>query len=238
MLAVADRLGAEDLATGHYARVTPDGLLRSAADPAKDQAYMLAALAPASVARMRFPLGELTKPEVRALARDAGLPVADQRESQDLCFLAGTGKTRLPRPPRRRARPAGGDRRPRRAHARAPPRPAPSSRSASARGSASTPRSRSTCSARTGDTVVVGHARRAGRRRRSPCATPCCTGPAAEVDAVRLRYRSRAAGLRRAGRGRRAAAAAGRSPSTAPRPGQVACLLRGDAVVGHGIIAG
>ena len=93
MLAVADRLGAEDLATGHYARVTPDGLLRSGADAAKDQAYMLAALAPASVARMRFPLGELTKPEVRALARDAGLPVADQRESQDLCFLAGTGKT-------------------------------------------------------------------------------------------------------------------------------------------------
>ena len=54
---------------------------------------MLAALAPASVARMRFPLGELTKPEVRELARGAGLPVADKRDSQDLCFLAGTGKS-------------------------------------------------------------------------------------------------------------------------------------------------
>ena len=92
MLEFADRLGAADLATGHYARVTPDGLLRAAADPAKDQSYMLAALAPASLARMRFPLGELTKPEVRELARAAGLPVADRRESQDLCFLAGTGK--------------------------------------------------------------------------------------------------------------------------------------------------
>src|ERR671914_1506404 len=53
---------------------------------------MLSALAPASLARMRFPLGELRKPEVRELAREAGLPVADKRESQDLCFLAGTGK--------------------------------------------------------------------------------------------------------------------------------------------------
>ena len=93
MLDFADRLGAADLATGHYARVTEDGLLRAAADPAKDQSYMLAALAPASLARMRFPLGGLAKPEVRALARAAGLPVADRRESQDLCFLAGTGKS-------------------------------------------------------------------------------------------------------------------------------------------------
>ena len=54
---------------------------------------MLAALAPASLARLRFPLGELRKPQVRELAREAGLPVADKRESQDLCFLAGTGKS-------------------------------------------------------------------------------------------------------------------------------------------------
>jgi len=93
MLAFADRLGAADLATGHYARVTSDGLLRTAVDPAKDQSYMLAALAPASLTRMRFPLGELHKPQVRELAREAGLPVADKRESQDLCFLAGTGKS-------------------------------------------------------------------------------------------------------------------------------------------------
>ena len=92
MLDLADRLGAADLATGHYARRTADGLLRTAADPAKDQAYMLSALKPASLARMRFPLAELTKPEVRALAAEADLPVASKAESMDLCFLAGTGK--------------------------------------------------------------------------------------------------------------------------------------------------
>ena len=114
MVELADRLGAADLATGHYARVTPDGLLRAAADPAKDQSYMLAALAPATLARLRFPLGELTKPEVRALAREAGLPVADQRESQDLCFLAGTGKAAFLARHGRLRRPPGSDRRPRR----------------------------------------------------------------------------------------------------------------------------
>jgi len=90
MLDLATRLGAGQLATGHYARVGDDGLLRAAADPAKDQSYMLAALAPESVARMLFPLGEMTKPEVRQLAADAGLSVAQTPDSQDLCFLAGT----------------------------------------------------------------------------------------------------------------------------------------------------
>ena len=92
MLDFAGRLGAAELATGHYARHSADGLLRSAADPAKDQAYMLCALRPATIARLRFPLGELTKPEVRALAAEAGLPVASKADSQDLCFLAGTGR--------------------------------------------------------------------------------------------------------------------------------------------------
>ena len=92
MLDFAARVGAERLATGHYARLTGDGLLRCAADPAKDQAYMLAALGRDSLARMRFPLGALTKPEVRALAAEAGLPVAGKADSQDLCFLAGTGR--------------------------------------------------------------------------------------------------------------------------------------------------
>jgi tRNA-specific 2-thiouridylase len=91
MISLADRLGAADLATGHYARLS-GGLLRAAADPAKDQTYMLAALAPQSLARLRFPLGELTKPEVRALAAEAELPVASKADSMDLCFLAGTGK--------------------------------------------------------------------------------------------------------------------------------------------------
>ncbi|MBI5106131.1 MAG: tRNA 2-thiouridine(34) synthase MnmA, partial [Solirubrobacterales bacterium] len=95
MVQLADRLGAATLATGHYARRTEDGLLRAAADPAKDQTYMLAALSRATLARLRFPLGELTKPEVRALAREHDLPVADKADSQDLCFLAGTGRERF-----------------------------------------------------------------------------------------------------------------------------------------------
>ena len=100
MLELADRLGCDELATGHYARTAesdhPEGpLLRVAADPAKDQTYMLAALAPASLGRMRFPLGGLTKPEVRRIAAGAGLPVAGKADSQDLCFLAGTDRARF-----------------------------------------------------------------------------------------------------------------------------------------------
>jgi tRNA-specific 2-thiouridylase len=102
MLELASRLGSQTLATGHYARVThapparraSDGpvspLLRTAADIAKDQSYVLSALAPQSLARLRFPLGELHKPQVRELAERAGLAVARRRDSQDLCFLAGT----------------------------------------------------------------------------------------------------------------------------------------------------
>jgi tRNA-specific 2-thiouridylase len=100
MLALGDRLGCAQLATGHYARVADRGsvsgpLLRTAVDPAKDQTYMLAALAPRSLAKMSFPLGELTKPEVRRIAADAGLPVAGKPDSQDLCFLAGTDRSRF-----------------------------------------------------------------------------------------------------------------------------------------------
>jgi tRNA-specific 2-thiouridylase len=93
MLDLAERLGAGRLATGHYARIARDDdgpLVRSATDPAKDQAYMLARLRPEQLARLEFPLGELAKPRVRELARRADLPVAEKRESQDLCFLAGT----------------------------------------------------------------------------------------------------------------------------------------------------
>jgi tRNA-specific 2-thiouridylase len=100
MLAFADRLGCGRLATGHYARIAETGdprgpLLRAAADPAKDQTYMLAALDAASLARMRFPLGDLRKPEVREIAAAAGLPVAGKADSQDLCFLAGTDRSRF-----------------------------------------------------------------------------------------------------------------------------------------------
>jgi tRNA-specific 2-thiouridylase len=93
MLGLATRVGAARLVTGHYARIARDDhgpLVRQAADPAKDQAYMLARLDPELLERVEFPLGELTKPETRAIARAAGLPVADRPDSQDLCFLAGT----------------------------------------------------------------------------------------------------------------------------------------------------
>jgi tRNA-uridine 2-sulfurtransferase len=95
MIALADRLGAARLVTGHYARITNDGagpLLAGAADHAKDQTYMLSALSTRSLDRLRFPLGDLTKPRVRAIAAEAGLEVAGRAESQDLCFLAGQGK--------------------------------------------------------------------------------------------------------------------------------------------------
>jgi tRNA-specific 2-thiouridylase len=95
MVDFADRVGAHALATGHYARRSDDGLLRAAADDAKDQTYMLAALGRRTLERLRFPLGELSKPEVRAIAREHELPVASKPDSQDLCFLAGTGRERF-----------------------------------------------------------------------------------------------------------------------------------------------
>jgi tRNA-uridine 2-sulfurtransferase len=100
MLDLGTRLGADKLATGHYARIAePDHergpLLRAATDVAKDQTYMLAALAPSSLARLAFPLGGLEKREVRRIASQAGLPVAGKADSQDLCFLAGTSRARF-----------------------------------------------------------------------------------------------------------------------------------------------
>ena len=84
-------LGADLIATGHYARVSADErggyrLLR-ARDGAKDQSYFLFDLIQAQLARTIFPLGELDKREVRAIARDLGLAVADKPESQEICFV-------------------------------------------------------------------------------------------------------------------------------------------------------
>jgi len=95
MVDLAGRLGATHLVTGHYARIVEDAegpLLAAASDEKKDQSYMLAALPPAMLERVRFPLTELTKPEVREIAARHGLAVARKPESQDLCFLSGQGK--------------------------------------------------------------------------------------------------------------------------------------------------
>ncbi len=95
MVDLAQRLGAAYLVTGHYARIVEDAegpLLAAASDANKDQSYMLAALPPGLLRRVRFPLVELTKPEVREIAARHQLSVAKKPESQDLCFLSGQGK--------------------------------------------------------------------------------------------------------------------------------------------------
>jgi len=95
MVDLATRLGATHLVTGHYARIVDDGagpLLAAASDSNKDQSYMLAALPPGILGRVKFPLTELTKPEVREIAARHNLAVAKKPESQDLCFLSGQGK--------------------------------------------------------------------------------------------------------------------------------------------------
>ena len=241
MVAFADRLGAAALATGHYARTTGDGLLRAAADAAKDQTYMLAAVAPATLERLRFPLGELAKPQVRALAADAGLPVASKPESQDLCFLAGTGKAAF------LAR-----------HGDLPERP----------GDLVDATGRVLGRHRGHHHYTVGQRRGLGVAAAEPlyvlatdaAANRVTVGPrtalathavavrgarlhraGSEVDAVRLRYHSRAVACRIPG---------DLAPGTHKRveleladpvdgaaPGQTACLLRGDVVVGYGTIS-
>ncbi len=92
LFAFGRRIGAARLATGHYARLRSHRgrlLLARAADPVKDQSYMLARLDPRFLDRVWFPLGEQTKEETRARARAAGLAVAARVESQEACFLAG-----------------------------------------------------------------------------------------------------------------------------------------------------
>src|SRR5260370_35231861 len=87
----AQAIGAEKIATGHYARITRDSAgrleLRKAKDLAKDQSYFLFELSQHQLAETLFPLGELTKPEVRAIAAQAGLPVAQKKESYEICFV-------------------------------------------------------------------------------------------------------------------------------------------------------
>ncbi|MGH9380058.1 MAG: tRNA 2-thiouridine(34) synthase MnmA [Thermoanaerobaculia bacterium] len=91
-LARARALGASRMATGHYARIVrgEDGLeLHAARHAEKDQSYYLFELTQEQLAASGFPLGELTKDEVRQVAREAGLVVAEKGESMELCFVAG-----------------------------------------------------------------------------------------------------------------------------------------------------
>lgn len=83
----ARRLGAKRIATGHYARTDADGRLLRAADTAKDQTYFLHAVPRAALQRTLFPLGALCKPEVRAIAKAAGLPNHDRKDSTGICFI-------------------------------------------------------------------------------------------------------------------------------------------------------
>jgi len=87
LFAIANKLGAEKVATGHYARVDDEGRLYAGRDATKDQSYFLYATPTALLARMTFPLGESTKEEVRKEALDRKLPGAGKGESQELCFV-------------------------------------------------------------------------------------------------------------------------------------------------------
>jgi tRNA-specific 2-thiouridylase len=94
LLLVAQQIGADHLATGHYARVEFDAkrdrwLLKRPADTSKDQTYFLFGLTQEQLSRTLFPLGALTKPEVRALARQHGLALAEKPDSQEICFVPG-----------------------------------------------------------------------------------------------------------------------------------------------------
>ncbi|MGI9101344.1 MAG: tRNA 2-thiouridine(34) synthase MnmA [Terriglobales bacterium] len=92
LLITARQIGAEQLATGHYARVQYDEsrrrwLLKRPADLSKDQTYFLFGLTQEQLSRTLFPLGNLRKPEVRELARQHGLALAEKPDSQEICFV-------------------------------------------------------------------------------------------------------------------------------------------------------
>lgn len=243
MVDLAERLGAERLLTGHYARIVEDGdgpLLATAADEAKDQSYMLAALPPELLARLGFPLAELTKPEVREIAARHDLAVARKAESQDLCFLAGQGKRGFLRRQgglgeregaivdsagRTLGRHRGhhdftvGQRRGTGVSANVPLYVLATDAAA--------------------NTVTVGT--RAELEKRSVRVRDAVLHrDGAEVDAVKLRYRSRAlpANVGATGKGRHPTLEVELGEAFAGvAPGQTAVLMAGEKIVGHGTIA-
>jgi tRNA-specific 2-thiouridylase len=94
LLVVARQIGADQIATGHYAQVTFDEqsgrwLLKRPTDKSKDQTYFLFGLTQEQLSRTLFPLGGMTKPEVRELARKHSLVIAEKPDSQEICFVPG-----------------------------------------------------------------------------------------------------------------------------------------------------
>jgi tRNA-uridine 2-sulfurtransferase len=94
LLIVAQQIGADKIATGHYAQVVFDEpinrwLLKRPADKSKDQTYFLFGLTQEQLSRTLFPLGGMTKPEVRELARKHNLVIAEKPDSQEICFVPG-----------------------------------------------------------------------------------------------------------------------------------------------------
>ncbi len=87
LMEFADRIGADAVLTGHYARIE-DGHLKRGVDPVKDQSYFLYRLSPETLARTLFPVGGMPKTAVRNLAAELDLPTAGRPDSQDACFMA------------------------------------------------------------------------------------------------------------------------------------------------------
>ena len=107
---IALRYGADFVATGHYCRKVKgeDGFwhILEGADPNKDQSYFLCQLSPEQISKALFPIGHLTKPEVRRIATEAELPSADKKDSQGICFV---GKVDLPTFLKQKLEPRDGD---------------------------------------------------------------------------------------------------------------------------------
>jgi tRNA-specific 2-thiouridylase len=244
MVDLAGRLGASHLVTGHYARIVEDDsgpLLAAASDENKDQSYMLAALPPAMLERVRFPLTELTKPEVREIAARHELAVAKKPESQDLCFLSGQGKADFLRR-HGGLREREGDLLDGSGRAIGRHRGHHHFTVGQRRGIRLSAEEPLYVLAKDGaaNTVTVGtRSELMAQVVRVRNATLHRDGN--EVDAVRLRYRSRPvpAMLTATGTGHHAELQVRLGEDFAGiSPGQTAVLLRGEAIVGHGTIAG